>query len=197
MVRDRASASFLFSVIDELLTDAKRLCSLEMWREARTRLDQVSILIEVTLLPADDEGYLQSRLMIEQERALLQKVVEEERRTLPPPSRTLVFYGSSDDTFGYEDSAGPGDDHDDCASRRMRVFKIRSPGVVDVFVIGHYGPQGWMIGFAVDEQDGKGVLPFPYLIAYEISDLRYSPRVTVRVPQDAVVSFEGAFGAFK
>lgn len=107
--------------------------------------------------------------------------------------KTLMFEGSSDDTFGYavKDTPSEGDDHDNCANGTPIQWRIYSPSQdVAMLVVGHYCPgaaTGWLIGVArIDEDDDK---PLPsWVMGFARGRKPYSPRLLIEVPDDVTVT---------
>lgn len=100
--------------------------------------------------------------------------------------------GSSDDTFGVY-GAGPDDDHDNCASGRPIVFRVRH-GDESLLVVGQYAPgecAGWLIGVASDDLHDTGddiEIAIPeWPMRFERSDRTYSPRLLITAPEGVTV----------
>jgi hypothetical protein len=104
--------------------------------------------------------------------------------------KLLRFYGSSDDTFGYElGTTGTGDDHDDCATGKLMMFRVQS---VDdgLIVVGRYsakpGNAGtWMVGISQLAEDMS--LP-EWPMRWEVADLGYSVMLVIEAPDDVVIT---------
>ena len=105
--------------------------------------------------------------------------------------KRLEFSGHSDDTFGWdlfdpdEKSVG-GDDHNDCASSKLRAFLISS-STGRVVVTGVYGKllsATWTIGLGLAEEDET----WPDWARQPIWKARgYTPVLSLLVPDDAKI----------
>lgn len=98
--------------------------------------------------------------------------------------KTLIFSGSSDDTFGHQS-----DDYDNCASGEPITFQIKRGEDEDfegLFVIGQYGikklPGVWSIGIAPIDED----CPLPDW-EMEWSAQSYSTVLKIKVPGDCEI----------
>lgn len=102
--------------------------------------------------------------------------------------KTLIFGGSSDDTFG--EITPRGDDYDNCASGEPIEYLITSASEQrSMLVVGQYCPghaTGWVVGVGrADEDDDK---PLPdWDVRITASERPYSPALHVVVPDDAVI----------
>jgi hypothetical protein len=105
--------------------------------------------------------------------------------------KTLVFGGSSDDTFGL--IAGAGDDFDNCASGKPIEWLIESEATGErLLVVGQYAPgnaYGWLIGVAPAGPNDEDPIPaWTYrLRAPSGGERNYSPVLEVDVPDDATL----------
>lgn len=102
--------------------------------------------------------------------------------------KTLIFGGSSDDTFG--EITPRGDDHDNCGDGCPVEWLIESESEQDsILVVGQYCPGaagGWLVGAAkADDDDDKPMPAWPMRI--RPSDLAYSPALEIDVPDDATI----------
>lgn len=102
--------------------------------------------------------------------------------------KTLIFGGSSDDTFG--EITPRGDDYDNCASGEPIEWLIESKSEdQSMMVVGQYCPgsaTGWLIGVArVHEDDDKPLPLWP--IRLRRGPREYSPVLEVDVPDDATL----------
>lgn len=103
--------------------------------------------------------------------------------------KTLIFGGSSDDTFG--DISPFGDDYDNCGSGRAIEWLVKSASANDsILIIGQHCPgaaTGWMVGAArADLDDDKPMPDWPIRIRPR-SDVPYSPALEIDVPDDATI----------
>jgi hypothetical protein len=99
--------------------------------------------------------------------------------------KTLMFAGSSDDTFG--EISPRGDDYDNCASGEPIEYRVQS-GDEALIVFGQYCPGnacGWVVGVApVDgDTDARDIPAWP--IRIRPGDRCYSPVLEIDVPDDA------------
>jgi hypothetical protein len=107
--------------------------------------------------------------------------------------KTLIFGGSSDDTFG--EITPRGDDYDNCASGKPIEWLIESASEKDsLLVVGQYCPgaaTGWLIGVArADEDDGKFPPAWPIHIRPRADGsyrCTYSHALEIVVPDDATI----------
>lgn len=105
-------------------------------------------------------------------------------------TKTLIFRGYSDDTFGEETT---GDDFDNCASGEPIRYLITVPGVPGgVVLVGQYAPEGcggWLIGAAPHDPDHADLPlpPWPILLQ-PCADTPYSPELRIMVPDGAVLT---------
>jgi len=107
-------------------------------------------------------------------------------------TKTLRWYGSSDDTFGYEiGTTGIGDDHDNCANGSLMMFRVESSDGSDgLIVTGQYAPEPtpdgtWVVGITLLAED----LPLPnWPMHWETGDLGYSPMLVMEVPDDVIIT---------
>lgn len=103
-------------------------------------------------------------------------------------TKTLIFGGSSDDTFG--EVTPRGDDYDNCASGKPIEWLIESVSEQQsMLVVGQYCPgsaTGWMIGIArVHEDDDKPLPGWPIRLIQ--GPRAYSPHLCIDVPVDATI----------
>ncbi|TXH46484.1 MAG: hypothetical protein E6Q97_29525 [Desulfurellales bacterium] len=102
--------------------------------------------------------------------------------------KTLIFEGSSDDTFGEQTTS---DDHDNAGSGKPIRYVVES-GDDRLMVFGQFAPgksTGWMIGVAPYDKnmknDGGNIPLWPMRLAP--GDAHYSPRLEIDVPDDATI----------
>lgn len=97
---------------------------------------------------------------------------------------TLVFQGSSDDTFGMTHSPRA-DDYDNCASGKPIEWLLTAPTGEQLIVFGQYCPGstgGWLIGVARPDVDIDEVAMPLWPMHFERGDRAYSPALHVTVP---------------
>jgi len=105
--------------------------------------------------------------------------------------KTLIFGGSSDDTFG--EITPRGDDYDNCASGKPIEWLIESVSEGEsILVVGQYCPgaaTGWLIGVArADEDDDKPIPDWPVrIVRNPDARMTYSPALEIDVPDDATL----------
>ena len=101
--------------------------------------------------------------------------------------KTLIFGGSSDDTFG--EITPRGDDYDNCASGEPIEWRIDS-AEGSLIVVGQYCPGsagGWLVGVApVDNERYTQAIP-PWPIRIRPGERCYSPELEIDVPDDATL----------
>lgn len=98
--------------------------------------------------------------------------------------RTLMFGGSSDDTFG--EITPRGDEYDNCASGQPIEYRLdSSEGSLIVFgQYCHASSGGWLVGIApVDGVDDAQAIP-PWPIRIRPGERCYSPVIEIDVPDD-------------
>lgn len=103
--------------------------------------------------------------------------------------RTLIFGGSSDDTFG--EITPRGDDFDNCASGKPIEWLVHSESEsAAMLVVGQYSAGaagGWLVGVAPWDP-GHVDAPIPqWPIRIRPSDRPYSPALEIDVPDDATI----------
>src|SRR5690554_1069748 len=106
-------------------------------------------------------------------------------------TKTLVFQGYSDDTFGEYRETNV--DYDNSASGRPIVFEVvsgRGKKREGLLAIGQYCPEGaggWLVGVAPHPDIGDGDGPIPeWPITIERSERSYSPSLVIEVPANAI-----------
>lgn len=105
--------------------------------------------------------------------------------------KTLIFGGTSDDTFG--EITPRGDDFDNCASGKPIEWLVESKETGErLLVVGQYTPgnsYGWLIGVAPAGPNDEDPIPaWPYrLRAPRGNERPYSPVLEVDVPDDATL----------
>lgn len=105
--------------------------------------------------------------------------------------KRIHFYGSSDDTFGWDIPAiDPGDDYDNCANGTAIVWQIRSKSEGALNVVGMYAPKGghapcWVIG--IQQTGDEAQLPLWRTEFHNHPDCRYSPQLRMDIPDDATL----------
>lgn len=102
--------------------------------------------------------------------------------------KTLIFGGSSDDTFG--ETTPRGDDYDNCASGEPIEWLIESASEAQsILVVGQYCPgaaTGWLVGVArADDDDDKPLPNWP--IRIRPGERSYTPALEIDVPDDATL----------
>ncbi len=102
--------------------------------------------------------------------------------------KTLIFGGSSDDTFG--EITPRGDDYDNCGNGKPIEYLIESASEQDsILVVGQYVPgaaTGWLVGVArADEDDDKPMPNWPIRILP--CERPYTPALEIDVPDDATL----------
>ena len=101
--------------------------------------------------------------------------------------KTIIFEGSSDDTFG--ESTPRGDDYDNCASGEPIEWLLTSPGGVQLLVVGQHCPgaaTGWLVGVA--RVDGNDDIPIPdWPIRIVPGGLPYTPRLIIDAPDGTII----------
>ena len=101
--------------------------------------------------------------------------------------KTLIFGGSSDDTFG--EVTPRGDDYDNCGSGEPIEYRIDSAEgsmiVVGQYCYGHAG--GWSVGVApvFVGNDAQAIPAWP--IRIRPGERCYSPALEIDVPDDATL----------
>jgi hypothetical protein len=107
-------------------------------------------------------------------------------------TRTLVFYGASDDLFEVEGSRGDEPDEIGCFGH-IPVVKVVTPAGEGMIVLGVYNsddlpvayPACWAIGVAPLDED----VPIPaWPISIALGGRGYSAALTLTAPADAVVT---------
>lgn len=103
--------------------------------------------------------------------------------------KTLIFGGSSDDTFG--ELSPRGDDYDNCGSGRPIEWLIESASDrAAVLVVGQYAPGasgGWLVGVSpAPGADDPPIPGWPIRIRPR-PDCSYSPALEIDVPDDATI----------
>ena len=106
--------------------------------------------------------------------------------------KTLIFGGSSDDTFG--EITPRGDDYDNCASGDPIEWALVSPSEdCGMLVVGQYAPgadDGWLIGVAPIGDD-ESLPPWPMRLRAANPAARnessYSPVLEIDVPDDTEI----------
>lgn len=103
--------------------------------------------------------------------------------------RTLMFCGSSDDTFGLVNDTE--DDYDNCASGKPIEWLVESASEDKrLIVFGQFAPYhgtGWLLGAMPHDPSNQDVpMPnWPTRIRYDTCP--YSPMLEIDVPDDATV----------
>lgn len=103
--------------------------------------------------------------------------------------KTMIFGGSSDDTFG--EITARGDDYDNCGSGAPIEWLIQDPPTGDaMLVVGQYCPSaagGWLVGVARPAfvADDEHLPDWPVRIVR--SDRTYSPALEIDVPDTATL----------
>ncbi len=101
---------------------------------------------------------------------------------MPDQTKTLTFFGYSDDNFAYEVD-GKDEDEIGCYGKPA-AYKV-SVGEVGLFIVGQYAPLdlgSWMVGISQLDED----VPLPeWPISYSWEG--YSVRLSIVVPAEAVV----------
>ena len=107
-------------------------------------------------------------------------------------SKTLVFAGYTDDTFG--EITPRGDDYDNCASGKPIEWLVESPSTGEaVIVFGQHAPGhvgGWMVGVGPYDprHEDTPIAPWPYrLRAPKAPESAYSPVLEIDAPDDATI----------
>ena len=104
-------------------------------------------------------------------------------------TKTLIFEGYSDDTFGETNHFR--DDYDNCASGKPIEYLVKS-GSEAIVVTGHHCPNNsgtWMIGVANYDPDSEDC-DFPkWPIRIEPQDYRngFQPRLIIEAPDDVEI----------
>lgn len=97
--------------------------------------------------------------------------------------RTLKFYGVSDDLFELEGTTG--DEPDERDAGTVEIKDAEGNGLRVFCVYGLTGNACWAVGVAPMDQD----VPIPrWLTSYKLGGRNYSAELTMRVPDDAVVT---------
>lgn len=102
--------------------------------------------------------------------------------------KTLIFGGSSDDTFG--EITPYGNDYDNCASGKPIEYLIESISErQSILIVGQYCPgsaSGWLIGVSRHDEDDDKPLP-PWPIRITPGPRTYTPALAIDVPDDAML----------
>lgn len=106
-------------------------------------------------------------------------------------SRTLKFYGASDDLFEIEGTCG--DEPDEVICHETPVVAMVKGGDEGLCVVAMYAPGDaaacWSIGIMPLDEYGVPIPSWP--MTWRLSEECYSPELTLTVPDDAVVSMIG------
>lgn len=113
--------------------------------------------------------------------------------------KTLVFGGSSDDTFG--EITPRGDDYDNCASGKPIEWALVSESEgCGLLVVGQYAPgraDGWLVGVA-PMGDDECLPPWPMRLRAANpaahNEAPYSPVLEIDVPDDTTIQCLQASG---
>ncbi len=102
-------------------------------------------------------------------------------------SRTLKFYGASDDLFEIEGTSGEEPDEIGCIDAPC-IVEIKTPGNEGLMIVGLYAPGDsacWMMGIAPLDED----IPIPpWPVSFQLQPPGYSTLLTITVPDDSIVS---------
>lgn len=102
--------------------------------------------------------------------------------------KTLIFGGSSDDTFG--EITPRGDDYDNCGSGKPIEWLVESASErQSILVVGQHAPgvaTGWLVGVAPATLDEEAHIP-AWPIRIGRSPAPYSPALEIDVPDDATI----------